>query len=100
MLKADFIILSTVTESQTVHDFFFLRKKICSLLPVVKVWDILKNLGYNCKSFLIQKLVKTYQKHQFQVLVIIHKSFKMCNFIKPDVAPIPGTGDVYVFPSP
>ena len=27
MLKADFITLSTVTESQTVHDFFFLEKK-------------------------------------------------------------------------
>lgn len=24
----------------------------------------------------------------------------MCSFIKPDVAPIPGTGDVYIFPSP
>lgn len=72
---------------------------MCSL-PVVRVRDILKNLGYNCKLFLIQKLVKTYQKHQFHVVVIIHKSFKMCNFIKPDVALIPGTEDVYVFPSP
>lgn len=60
--------------------WFFLRKKMCSL-PVVRVWDILKNLGYNCKLFLIQKLVKTYQKHQFHVVVIIRKSFKMCNFI-------------------
>ena len=62
------------------NKFFPKRKKMCSL-PVVRVWDILKNLGYNCKLFLIQKLVKTYQKHQFHVVVIIRKSFKMCNFI-------------------
>ena len=29
MLKADFITLSTVTESQTVHDFFFFLEKKC-----------------------------------------------------------------------